>query len=120
MSAFRWNEKSNQAAISLSQGLTQKEVAKQTGVDERTIRRWLADTAFSQEVDQLSQMIDVASRAHRVRMAMRVIRQMRRKDGSLETKRDVLDWLKYIKSETDGIKLNLADLADKQDSNSTL
>jgi hypothetical protein len=50
-------------------------------------------------------MIDVASRAERLRMAMRVVRQKVRADGTVETERDLLDWLKYAQSETTGIKL---------------
>ena len=119
MSSFRWNEKTNQAPVLLAEGRTHQATANECGVNEKTIRRWLADTEFSAEVDRLSQMIDVANRAHRVRMANRVIQKMRRKDGSFESKRDVLDWLKYVKSETDGIKLDLADLAEKQASNAT-
>lgn len=38
-------------------------------------------------------------------MAMRVVRQRTRADGTLETDKDVLDWLKYAQSETTGIKL---------------
>jgi hypothetical protein len=50
-------------------------------------------------------MIDVSSRAERLRMAMRAVRQKVRPDGTLETDKDVLDWLKFAQSETTGIKL---------------
>ena len=39
---------------------------------------------------------------------MRVVRQKVRDDGTIDTDRDVLDWLKYAQSETTGIKLGLA------------
>jgi len=53
-------------------------------------------------------MIDISSRAERLRMAMRVVRQKVRADGTLETDKDVLDWLKFAQSETTGIKLGFS------------
>jgi hypothetical protein len=53
-------------------------------------------------------MIDISSRAERLRMAMRVVRQKVREDGTLETEKDLLDWLKYAQSETTGIKLGFS------------
>jgi hypothetical protein len=53
-------------------------------------------------------MIDISSRAERLRMAMRVVRQRTRADGTLETDKDLLDWLKYAQSETTGIKLGFS------------
>ena len=41
-------------------------------------------------------------------MAMRVVRQRVREDGTLETEKDLLDWLKYAQSETTGIKLGFS------------
>ena len=53
-------------------------------------------------------MIDISGRAARLRMAMRAVRQKVRADGSVETDKDVLDWLKYAQSETTGIKLGFS------------
>lgn len=53
-------------------------------------------------------MIDIASRAERLRIAMRAVRQRVRDDGTIETDRDVLDWLKYAQGETTGIKLGFS------------
>ena len=51
-------------------------------------------------------MIGIANRAERLRIANRVIREKIR--GELvETDKDILDWIKFAQSETDGIKLNL-------------
>lgn len=52
-------------------------------------------------------MTDVASRAERLRIAKRVVRQFT-KDDKIETVKDILDWLKFAQSETDGIKLDIA------------
>ena len=39
---------------------------------------------------------------------MRAVRQKVRPDGSVETDKDVLDWLKYAQSETTGIRLEFS------------
>lgn len=112
MSSFNWSEKATAAAIALAQGYTQQEVADQAEVNKRTIQRWLDDIEFSAEVDRLSLMVGIASRAERLRLAMRVIRQKTGKDGDLETDKDTLDWLKFAQSETDGIKLDLTAVSE--------
>src|SRR5262245_7015656 len=107
MSVFQWNEQKSQAAIFLAEGNTQKATAEKIGVSKRTVERWATDSEFSAEVDRLTQMVDAAGRAHRLRIAMRAVRQKVKADGSVETNKDLLDWLKYAQSETNGIKLDL-------------
>ena len=87
------------------EGQSQQAVAEAIGVCRKTICNWLCVTPFAAEVDRLSCMIDISSRAERLRIAMRAVRQRVRDDGTIETDRDVLDWLKYAQSETTGIKL---------------
>lgn len=106
MTGFKWTGPREQAALAFAEGYTVEEVAAQIGVTERTLYRWRADTEFANEVDRLSQMVGIATRAERLRIAMRVIRQKIR-TGEIETTRDVLDWLKYAQGETDGLKLDL-------------
>jgi hypothetical protein len=110
MSVFKWNEQNTNAAIALAQGQTVKEVAKAAKVDERTIYRWKTDIDFSAEVDRLSLMVGIASRAERLRIAMRVVRQ--KTEPQIETDKDLLDWLKFVQSETDGIKLDLTAISE--------
>lgn len=110
MSSFEWDEKKSNAAILLSQGHLIKEVAKASGVNEKTIDRWKRDMEFSKEVDRLSLMLDVAGRAERLRIAMRMVRKMMKKRNP--TKKDLLDWLKYAQGETDGVKLDLTALLE--------
>lgn len=95
-----------------SQGYTQKEVAETVGITRQTVNRWERNLEFASEVDRLSLMVGIASRAERLRIAMRVARQKVGEDGSLKTSRDLLDWLKFAQSETDGVKLNLVTLLD--------
>jgi len=105
---FHWSSKRQKAALALAEGQSQQAVAEAIGVCRKTICNWLCVTAFAAEVDRLSCMIDISSRAERLRMAMRAVRQRVRDDGSIETDRDVLDWLKYAQSETTGIKLGFS------------
>lgn len=101
---FKWTQNREKAAIALAEGRTREEAADIAGISERTIYRWLDMPEFSEEVDRLSLMIDVASRAHRLRLAKRIIRQI----GD-HTEKDLLDWLRYAQQETEGIKLGLTD-----------
>lgn len=103
---FIWNEKRSRAALALARGLTQAEVAAEAEVTDRTIRNWLDQPEFSEEVDRLTLMTDVATRAERVRIAMRAVRQKVQGD-TIQTEKDLLDWLRYVQSETSGVKLDL-------------
>lgn len=110
MSAFTWDEQKSAVAVALAEGHTQQEVAAEHDITDRTIRRWLQDIEFAAEVDRLSLMVGIASRAERLRLAQRVIRQ-KSEGGVVATFKDVLDWVKFAQSETDGAKLDLAALA---------
>lgn len=114
MSGFKWSEKSTEIALALAEGKTQQQVADECEVSDRTIRRYLAEGDFAAEVDRLSLMIGISGRAERLRIAMRAVRQKVRDDGTVTTDRDLLDWLKFAQSETDGIKLDLASIAEAQ------
>ncbi len=76
VSTFDWTPKREKAAIALANGHTQKEIADSAEVNEKTIRRWLAEPEFIEEVDRLSLMTDIAARAERLRIAKRIIRQL--------------------------------------------
>ena len=105
---FHWSRKRQKAALALAEGQSQQGVAEAIGVCRKTICNWLCVIEFAAEVDRLSCMIDIASRAERLRIAMRVVRQRVREDGTPETEKDLLDWLKYAQSETTGIKLGFS------------
>jgi hypothetical protein len=105
---FHWSSKRQKAAFALAEGQSQQAVAEAIGVCRKTICNWLCVTQFLAEVDRLSCMIDIASRAERLRITMRVVRQKVRADGTPETEKDLLDWLKYAQSETTGIKLGFS------------
>jgi len=109
-SQFAWTKERTRAALALAEGQTQQQVADETGVSRRSICNWLCEPEFSAEVDRLSLMVGVSSRAERLRLAMRVVRAKTNGDVP-ETEKDLLDWLKFAQSETDGIKLDLTKLA---------
>ena len=102
---FRWTSKAKKAALAVADGMTRKEAAQEAGASERTIYVWLKMPAFTEEVDRLTLMLGIAAKAERIRM----IKQTVRKIGN-NTNKDLLDWLKYAQSETDGIKLDLTRL----------
>src|SRR5690606_7989190 len=104
---FNWTDAATNAALSLATGHTQAEAAEEAGVTDRTIRRWLNDPEFAAEVDRLTLMSGISTRAERLRIAMRVARQkVREETGEILTTKDILDWLKFAQSETDGVKLD--------------
>lgn len=100
----------------LAEGYTQEETASQAGCTRRTIQRWMDNVEFSAEVDRLSLMVGIASRAERLRLAMKVIRQKVAKEGAIQTEKDLLDWIKFAQSETDGAKLDLAAVLEAMES----
>lgn len=119
VAAFEWTEQRSLAAIGLAEGKTQKQVAQEVGAGERTIRDWLANPDFAAEVDRLSLMVSVSSRAERLRIAMRVVRD-KVSGEKIDTEKDLLEWLKFAQSETDGIKLQLTQLAALGETNTSL
>jgi hypothetical protein len=108
-SPFEWNPQRSQVAVELASGRSQQDVADEVGITKRTITNWMRHVEFAAEVDRLSLMVDVSSRAERLRIAMKAIRQSV-KENQVATDRDVLDWLKFAQSETDGVKLDLTKL----------
>ena len=105
---FKWNEERGNVAIIQAEGYTVKETAKMAGVSERTIKAWRANDEFMAEVDRLSVMVGLASRGERMRIAQRIARTLMKRGKP--TRKDLLDWLKFAQSETDGTKLNLTSL----------
>ena len=110
MGEFKWTENKRAAALILAKGHTEKETADTIGVNIRTVQRWKTDEDFMLEVDKLTLLTGIALRAERLRIAARVVRQKAPEDGRAKTSRDLLDWVKYIQSETDGVKFDIGAL----------
>jgi len=107
-----WDETRCKAAALLALAHTYSYVADQVGVHRNTIGIWMDDPDFAAEVDRLTMMTGVANRSERIRLAMRVIRSKMDERGVPQTTKDVLDWLKFAQSETDGAKIDLSKLAE--------
>jgi transposase len=107
MADFRWTDKANGVAVMLAEGHTQQEAADRYGVSRRTVERWHSVSEFREEVDKLSLMVGIAHRGARLRLVQRVVRARISESGAVITEKDLLEWLKYAQSETDGIKLDL-------------
>ena len=75
------------------------------GVNIRTIQRWLLLPEFSEEVDRLVFLTGIARKSERLKITKRIARNL----GDT-TEKDLLDWLKFARSETDGAKLDLTGL----------
>jgi hypothetical protein len=102
-SGFQWTRNRERAAFSLANGDTQKLAAEKANVTDRTIRNWLEIPEFTAEVDRMTLLVGISKRAERLRIAMRVV-DARTQNQFPQTKADLLDWLKFAQSETDGIK----------------
>lgn len=107
---FVWNTERSEAAIILASGGTKQEAADAVNINRATIYEWLKHPDFCAEIDRLSLMVSVASRAERLRIAMQVVKS-KMKNEEPDTDRDLLDWLKFAQSETDGVKIDLTKLA---------
>ena len=105
MKNFRWTKTREKAALELAAGATREAAAKAAGVGTSTIYAWLNVAEFAEEVDRLTFMVGIAQRADRLRLAKRVVAKL-----AEHTERDLLDWLKYVQGETDGVKLDLTQL----------
>lgn len=112
---FRWTAKATQAALALAEGQTRAQAAARADISERQLYRWLADEDFTAEVDRLSLASGIASRAERLRIAQRAARQMVNEDGTVKTEKDLLDWLKFAQSETNGAKFGITSLSLEYD-----
>lgn len=110
MSGFKWTKVKAEAVELLAEGYTIEEAAARIERSERQLYRWKADINFLEELDRLSRMIGAANKAERLRIANRMVREAMRKQ--VPTTKDLLEWLKYAQSETDGIKLELTSLIE--------
>lgn len=100
MTGFKWSAKSSAAALALAAGKTREAAAEEAVISESTVYRWLRDPTFADEVDRLTLLTAIASRAYRLRIANRVVAQMVKDGTEITTAKDLLDWLRYAREET--------------------
>lgn len=98
-------EQQEKAIELLAKGFAINEAAKELGVSEKTIDRWKRDIEFAQRLNEVSLTVGVALKAERLRMANRIARKLA--SNKTPTRKDLLEWLKFAQSETDGNKVNV-------------
>lgn len=87
--------KKEQAAILLGMTSTVKATASILGMSERQIYRWKKDAAFMDVVQGYQNQVST----ERLRTADRIVRQ--KFEADMPTKKDLLDWLKYARDESE-------------------
>jgi hypothetical protein len=100
---FRWTAKATAAALALAEGCTREHAASTAGIGVATLYRWLNNPLFGEEVERLTVITNLSRKAQRIMLAKRMVRKL-----GETTKRDLLDWLKYVAQETDGQSLGPA------------
>ena len=110
MTTFKWNKKQREAVLSLAEGYSINEVLAKVDISESQLYRWRQNIDFAKELDRLSNMLFTASKAERLRITHRIVRKAMERENP--TNKDILEWLKFAQSETDGIKLDLTALLD--------
>jgi len=89
--------KKSEAAILLGMTSTVKATAAALGMSERQIYRWKKDDAFMGAINEYQNKVC----AERLMTANRIVRL--KFEADMPTKKDLLDWLKYAKDETERI-----------------
>lgn len=101
---FHWTPAKQKAAVLLAQGVTRAKTAATIGYGEAQIYRWLDNPEFGAEVDRLTFLTGIATKAARVREIKRYISQQVDEDGVLVSKKDVLDWLRFLRDEMEPLE----------------
>lgn len=102
---FHWTPAKQQAAVLLAQGVTRAKTAEAIGYGEAQIYRWLDHPEFSSEVDRLTFLTGIATKAARIREVKRLVAQrVDEETGVLVSKKDVLDWLRFLREEMEPLE----------------
>ena len=103
---IHWTDEQSTAAVMLAEGYTKSEVAREVGVNASTITRWTQNEEFAEEVDRLSLMYGLASKAERMRQIKRAARKFEDNDSTIAGY-NYLDLLKEARIQTEGVKLDI-------------
>lgn len=100
------------AILKLAQGYTIKEAAEAAEVTERTVYNWKKIEKFNAEVDRLSVMVGLASKAERTRTLMQMARQkMNKETGEWELDdTSLMDILKEMRMQIEGTRIDITDI----------
>ena len=104
----RWTEPKDIAAHVLGHGYTVRWAAIAAKVNERTIYNWKHDPDFMDMVDEITVTTGLATKGERIREAKGIVREIkawRKEQGKIPSEKDILDWLKYLRDEQEGLRL---------------
>ena len=73
---YEWTDVKEKCAIKLAMGMKKTDIARQLSISRQSIYSWLEDVEFAQEVDRLSVMYGLASKAERMRIINAAARQL--------------------------------------------
>ena len=102
-----WNEDRAKACCMLAEGKSITLVAKEIGCSADTIDAWRGAPEFAAEVDRLTLMTGIALPAHRMRIIKAAIDQRIAEDGTVLSKKDILEWMKLANEEMEGVRTTL-------------
>ncbi len=93
----RLSDKKQKIVWLLAEGYGQQQIADKLDISQPYISRLVNKSVdFREVLDALTFYLGLASRAERLRLAKRAMRQKELPDGQLKTDKDLLDWAKYI------------------------
>lgn len=96
---MRWDQKRRDIAASLASGETMNEVALKFGLSRGYLQKLKVIPEFAAYMDELTMALGLAKRAERIRIAQRVVNE-KIEQGGYYSKKDLLEWLKYVGEET--------------------
>jgi len=97
---FVWDEVKQKIAEAVAKGdRPLKDILTEFKINERMFYRWKKHPDFQRKIDEIIQDIDIAQKSERIKIAKRVIRQKLEQDAGNLSKKDLLDWLKYVGEE---------------------
>jgi len=102
-----WTEELSRAAVMLAEGYPLQTVADEVGVQRTTIWRWRQHPEFAMEVDKLTLMYGLASKAERMRLINQAAKQMVSEEKIDLSGVTFLDLIKEARMQTEGIKLDV-------------
>ena len=108
------SEKQVTAIELISSGMGYEETARQIGVSSSTIRSWRSKPNFRRVLNEQILQSGPAQKAERIRIGqLAVAQKVNELNGTVDTRADLLDWMKYLAQET-GQWYSNSEVADLQ------
>lgn len=97
---FVWDEVKQKVAEAIAKGdRSVKDILTEFKITDRVYYTWKKHPEFQRKIDEILQDIDIAQKSERIKIAKKVIRQKLENDAKDLSKKDLLDWLKYVGEE---------------------